>query len=146
SHSGGCSIANGVITCNLGSMAAGATATVTIVVRPTMEGTITNTSNVRSSAGEPSALLADNTVTNINNVMPLVDLALTASDFPDPVTLNSNLVYTLVITNRGISVAPGVTLTDTLPGGVNFLAAIPNQGSCSLTGNVVTCSLGNIGG
>ena len=68
------------------------------------------------------------------------------ADFPDPVTLTSNLVYTLSITNRGVSVAPGVIVTDTLPNTANFISALSSQGSCSVTGNVVSCSLGSIGG
>src|SRR5262249_14996854 len=38
----------------------------------------------------------------------------------------------------------GVTVTDTLPSGVNFLSASSSQGTCSQAGGSVTCNLGNL--
>ena len=49
------------------------------------------------------------------SVLPFVDLVVTVADAPDPVILNSNLLYSVMITNRGVSIGQGVTLTDTLP-------------------------------
>ena len=43
------------LTCNLGSMASGANAKVTIVVQPRTKGTYTNTVSVRSSAPDSNA-------------------------------------------------------------------------------------------
>ncbi len=50
---GSCSQANGTVTCALGEMAAGATATVTIVVTPTTPGMITNTATVNANEDDP---------------------------------------------------------------------------------------------
>src|SRR5207237_7382796 len=43
SASSGCTNASGTVTCNVGSLASGASATFTITVNPTSVGTITNT-------------------------------------------------------------------------------------------------------
>jgi hypothetical protein len=40
--------------------------------------------------------------------------------------------------------AENVTLTDNLPTGVSYISATPDQGSCSESGGVVTCNLGDI--
>jgi uncharacterized repeat protein (TIGR01451 family) len=47
---GSCSNASGVVTCNLGALASGATATVTAVVRPTATGSLSNTVTVSSGS------------------------------------------------------------------------------------------------
>jgi len=88
--------------------------------------------------------LGNNTATNFNTVLTMADLTLAATDIPDPVLLNSNLVYTLNVTNRGPSLAANVTLTNILPAKVNFLAATPSQGSFTRAGNTLTCSFGSI--
>jgi len=72
------------------------------------------------------------------------DLSVAKTDSPDPVVLGSILTYTVTVTNNGPDNATGVTLTDTLPGGVTFGSAIPSQGSCSPGGGVVTCGLGSL--
>jgi uncharacterized repeat protein (TIGR01451 family) len=50
---GNCAEVSGVVTCNLGTLANGANATVTIVVAATLEGTIINTATVTSDATDP---------------------------------------------------------------------------------------------
>jgi uncharacterized repeat protein (TIGR01451 family) len=71
----------------------------------------------------------------------LVKLAIDTIDTPDPVRGNQNLTYQLTIANTSSITAPFVVMTDTLPGGVNFISAIPSQGSCN---DEVICSLGSI--
>ena len=71
------------------------------------------------------------------------DLALTKTDSPDPVTAGKTLTYTVIVANNGPDTATGVTLTDTLPGGVTFVSATPSQGSCSGT-STITCNLGTL--
>src|SRR5262249_44983526 len=43
--------ANGIVTCNLGTLGSNGTASVTITVTPMVEGTITNIASVTNSAG-----------------------------------------------------------------------------------------------
>jgi uncharacterized repeat protein (TIGR01451 family) len=60
--------ADGVLTCELGPLTPGGTATVTIVVSPPRAGTITNTVSVR--ANEPDSNRAGNTATETTTVLP----------------------------------------------------------------------------
>jgi hypothetical protein len=57
-----------VLTCDLGVLEAGQSATVTIVVSPSREGTITNTAVVR--ANEPDADRTDNAAVETTTVLP----------------------------------------------------------------------------
>ena len=77
----------------------------------------------------------------LNTTPSVADLAITATDSPDPVPVGNTLAYLLTVRNNGPSAATGVTVTDILPGGVVLISATPSQGSCSVT-SVVTCALG----
>ncbi|HWT01541.1 MAG TPA: S8 family serine peptidase [Pyrinomonadaceae bacterium] len=61
SGQGTCGVNGTTITCALGTMAAGATANVTIVVKPTAAGAITNTATVTGNETDPNP--GDNTAT-----------------------------------------------------------------------------------
>lgn len=52
---GSCVRSGLIVTCYLGSIASGGTATVSIVVKPTMAGVITNTASARTSSTDPNA-------------------------------------------------------------------------------------------
>ncbi|MET9268561.1 hypothetical protein [Kribbella sp. NPDC003557] len=68
------------------------------------------------------------------------DVAITKTAKPDPVPAGGELTYTLVARNNGPSAAQDVTVTDTLPDGIELVSAGPTQGSCTAT----TCVLGTI--
>ena len=59
---------NQPVTCSLGTLASGATATVTIVVTPKKAGTITNSASVTSDVADPNA--ANNSATVTTTVSP----------------------------------------------------------------------------
>lgn len=115
-----CTQAGGTVTCNLGGLVNGGSATVTIVVTPTAAGTLTNTASV--SAAEPDPATGDNTATATTTVTPSADLSVTKTDLPDPVNVNANLTYTITVTNNGPSSATSASLSDVLPAGVNFVS------------------------
>ena len=102
-------------------------------------------------AGAPSVPLSEQFSATSNwsvaavSIQPLqADLAVSvigsSAFFPN------NLTYTITVTDRGPSVANGVTLTDTLPAGLTYVSATPSQGSCSFTAPTVTCNLLNLNG
>jgi uncharacterized repeat protein (TIGR01451 family) len=72
-----------------------------------------------------------------------VDLATTKTDSPDPVQVGQELVYTIQVTNQGTANASGVTVTDELPQGVDFVSASNECGFNQAT-RTVTCNLGNL--
>ena len=137
-----CDEASGTVTCSLGALASGASATVTIDVTPQSAGSITNQASVTSDLPDPDA--ADASATATTTVDPVADLSLTKSDSPDPVLAEHELTYTLSVHNAGPSSAAGATLIDALPSGVTFGSATPSQGSCTESSGTVTCPLGTI--
>jgi uncharacterized repeat protein (TIGR01451 family) len=76
-------------------------------------------------------------------VTTCADLSLAKSDAPDPVTVGSNITYTLTVTNNGPDGAANVELTDVLPSSVTLVSATPSAGSCAGTTTIV-CALGTL--
>ncbi len=72
------------------------------------------------------------------------DLAITKGDSPDPVNVGSSLTYTVQVQNLGPDPASGVTITDQLPKGVDFVSATASSGQCTRSGAKVTCALGGL--
>jgi uncharacterized repeat protein (TIGR01451 family) len=135
----------GTVHCDTASLAAGATASFTLVVQvsDTAGGTtLSNTATISSATADPNT--ANNSATETTAVNPAADLAITKADSTDPVKVRQPLTYRLTVTNSGPSSATGVTVTDTLPSGVTFGSASASQGSCSGT-STVTCALGTLG-
>ncbi len=77
---------------------------------------------------------------------PPVDLALGNTDSHDCARRGDVLSYVITVTNKSTEDATGVTVTDTLPGGVTFVSAAPGAGSCSFLNGTVTCDLGILTG
>ncbi len=71
------------------------------------------------------------------------DVGILKAGAPDPALIGSTVTYTLQVYNNGAAVATGVTVTDTLPTGLENVTISAGQGSCT-AGSVFTCSLGAI--
>jgi uncharacterized repeat protein (TIGR01451 family) len=143
----------GTQTCTNASVAANATATFTLILKVTAgtaPGTvIKNTASVASSTTtDPNS--ANNTASSSSTVASpsQADVAIVKTASPEPVNQNTNLTYTLQVTNNGPAVAQGVTVTDVLPAQVTYTSvSVPaSQGSCTYTAatTTVNCSLGSI--
>ena len=141
---GSCSV-TATVSCALGSIAPGASATVTIKVRPTTDADLSNTATVSSSTADPSPGNNSATAETVVNVPPppSADLSVTKSGSPDPVRVGQELTYAITVSNSGPNPAVGAALTDVLPGNVTFGSAVTSQGSCSGT-TTVSCALGTI--
>ncbi len=137
---GNCS-GTGPVTCTLGAMNRGSTATVTIVVNPLQTGLLSNSANVAGNQTDPTA--ANNAVTESTQVNAEADLVVSMAGSPNPVFPGNNLTYNLTVVNKGPSPAVGTVVTATLPAGVSYVSATANPGSCSGTGPV-SCNLGNL--
>jgi len=136
--------ANGTVTVDLGDLAAGAQATITIAVdvEPSARGTLVNTADV--SGNEPEINLENNQDQVTTTIHTLIDLAIDKTGTPDPVVAGQTLTYVLLVTNLGPSNATGVTVVDTLPGGVVFVSGTASQGNVTAAEGVVTASLGDL--
>ncbi|HMF05204.1 MAG TPA: DUF11 domain-containing protein [Acidimicrobiia bacterium] len=133
------------VSCDLGPMASGASASITVVVHvdaAVPEGaTLANTASVSSATSDPNT--ENNSATEETGVVASADVGLAKHAAPDPVTAGTDLTYTITATNHGPSDAQDVTVTDPLPAGTAFVSVTPSQGSCSGT-TTVTCNLGTI--
>ncbi len=131
-----------VVRCNLGSLARGASATVTIVVTANQGGKMTDFGWVSTSP--PGGWYHRHSVaTTVQGTSANVGLTLTQS--PGNVNVGQQVTYTATVANSGNGAAPNVDFQDLLPGKASLVSTSPSQGSCS--GNpVVLCSLGALNG
>lgn len=138
----------GVVRCEVGDLAAGATTSVFIQVRASSNfpdgAIVTNTVRTRSDTPDPvSGNDAYTTTTTVNqSAGGGVDLAI-AKRATSSVVAGENVTYTLVITNNGPATAIAVSVVDALPAGVDFVSATASNGATCNGG--VTCLLGDLG-
>jgi uncharacterized repeat protein (TIGR01451 family) len=132
---GSCAQAAGTVICSLGTIAAGAAATITITVTPTTPGTISNTATV--SAATPDPVAGNNSDTELTAV-GTADLSITKTDGVASVVPGTSTTYTITLTNNGPSdVSPGIVLTDQIPPGT---VASENEANCVLAAATFTCT------
>jgi uncharacterized delta-60 repeat protein/uncharacterized repeat protein (TIGR01451 family) len=139
---GGCTANGGTVTCDLGILGSGGSATATITVIPGADGLITNTASISGSNEDPDA--ANNSDSVTTSVTPVADLYVTKTASSDSISVGEEYIYTLAVTNGGPSPAMNATLTDTLPDGVAFSSVTTSTGTCSESGGVVSCGLGTL--
>ena len=111
------------LSCNLGTLASGATASVTIVVRPSIAttGNRANTATITSlDVGDPNRGNNSASVTSV--VTAVADVTVTKSATPSPVQAGTPLTYVVTARNNGPSTASAVVATDTLPANAAFVS------------------------
>jgi uncharacterized repeat protein (TIGR01451 family) len=132
---GSCSNKKGTLTCKVGTLASGATATITIGVKAGAAGQVSNTATVAAGQTDPDP--SNNSATATTMVTPAADLALSKTVSTKKPAAGLPLAYTLTVTNSGPSAASGVTVTDTLSANESFVAG---SAGCSHSGQTVTCT------
>ncbi|MDP8956431.1 MAG: DUF11 domain-containing protein [Actinomycetota bacterium] len=138
------------MTCSLGTIAAGSSATVTVTVKTTETGDVTNAAWVRSSGADstPYDRVAEEETSVLES--PLADLSVRITDTPDPVPVGSKLKYTIVVSNAGPQAATRVHLQDEFnpewDENAKFVSFTTSQGSCKVTVDIshLNCALGRI--
>jgi uncharacterized repeat protein (TIGR01451 family) len=132
----------GAVNCQLGDLALNATATVTIVglVDSTVVSgtTLTNLAQVNSANEDPAS--ANNTDIATTTVEQLSNITMSKHATPAMATAGTALVYRIVVTNAGPSVAGGVVVSDALPTGFTATSITSSQGNCS----ALPCSVGDL--
>ena len=76
-------------------------------------------------------------------ITPLIDLFVTKTDLPDPVQLNGQLTYTMVVGNQRPGCGHPGDAADPLPAGTSFVSVSTTQGSCT-GGAIINCNLGTV--
>src|SRR5439155_110072 len=110
----------GGIACDLGGLAPGAAALVTLTVVPAALGSITNSAFGSSMPADPN--LTNNSAIAVSTVVPATDLGVIHTGRPNPLWRGDNLTYSIVVTNNGPIAATGVVVQDTLPGAVSLVS------------------------
>ena len=128
------------VTCNLGTVAGGGSATISLVVVPSSPGPLSNTATVTAGSADPNT--ANNSSTAVVQVGENADLSIVKTAV-GTFTANEDGSFSISVTNNGPTAASAVTVTDILPAGVTLISATPTQGTCSGT-TTVTCSLGTL--
>jgi uncharacterized repeat protein (TIGR01451 family) len=136
--------ASGAITCTTASLANGATANFTLVVKAlALSGTVTLTLSPTSAAQDPVFAGTASTAITTINTPPSADLSLLKTTGSTRAVNGTTIVYTLTVSNAGPSPATNVVVTDPLPASLQFVSATPSQGSCTGSSTIV-CSLGTL--
>ena len=143
-HGGPCTTAAATVTCDIGTVRAGAGAKVYVhvTVKPSTTGTVTNEANVTSPTPDPD--LANNSSTVTTPVDPDANLAIIKTALRQPVTAGDKVTYSLGVSNAGPADARAVTVTDHLPAGTTIVSVTPKAGTCANAATTVTCSLGTL--
>ncbi|GAB6068881.1 hypothetical protein JCM13664_22020 [Methylothermus subterraneus] len=155
---GNCTFTGASLSCNLGALGVGASTSIQVIVTPTQDGTLTM--GVQVSGSEPDRYLTNNSASAITTVTGgntggggqggggggtgTADLTVSATDTPDPAPFNALVTYDLTVSNQGPDAATNVVLTQEFGNSFVLNAAAASQGSCSLSGMRVSCSLGNL--
>jgi len=84
---GSCVEASGTVACDLGDLASGASATITIVVTPTTGGAITNTASVAGNETDPDD--TNNHASTDTTVWLVVPIDIKPGSFPNSINLNT---------------------------------------------------------
>ena len=119
---------------NIGPIANGATATLTITAQVTSLANQTNTAT-KTAEVEPDPVAGNNSASATVSCC-IADIAVTKTvDNPTP-NFGSNVTFTVTATNNGPAAASGLQITDQLPAGLNFVSAAPSVGTTynSVTG------------
>ncbi len=118
------------------------TATITTTVDANITtASITNTAHIASDTTDP--VTTNNTATQKTTVSS-ANLGVTITPAPAAATVDGYLTYTMNVANSGPNAATNVSLNDTLPANITFVAATPSQGTCTPGSGTVACSLGSI--
>ena len=141
SSTGGGTQAGGVVTWNLGILAAGASGSVQLTVRvasPLPNGTLLVNDTCRIASNETTPVSAGSVGTTVTSAPAL---AISQVDSPDPVTAGSSLSYTFSYLNSGTANSTGVVITTQVPVNTTFLSATAGG---ALSGSLVTWSVGSL--
>lgn len=144
-HSDGCTVAGNTVTCPVGDVPVGGTATVTLTVRIPSGSTataFTNTATVTSDVPDPD--LTGNTSTHTVTVTTAANVSVTKTAAPAVVIAGGELSWLVVVSNAGPSAARNVVLTDAVPEPLQIISAAANGTPCDVTGRDVSCDLGTL--
>ena len=134
---GTCTIGGAGLHCELGTLPAGGSVTVTVdgALAPDFAAaTVTNAATVGSSTPDPDP--TNNTGSVTSSTTTSADLAISKTATAALFTAGTPAGWTVTVTNAGPSTAAGGVVTDTLPAGLtDVTAAVVGGGDCTVQAN-----------
>jgi uncharacterized repeat protein (TIGR01451 family) len=146
---GSCSASGADVSCNLGALAAGGGAQISVIadVAADIEGQeLRNRATVTAPQPDPDPTNnEDETTTKVLPPQPGgPNLTMSKTASTERPELGEPFSYKLVVRNEGDRAARGVRVSDTPNKELDVRRATPSQGSCDIDGSHVACSLGTI--
>jgi uncharacterized repeat protein (TIGR01451 family) len=142
SSAGVCGAIGNMVSCSLGSLAAGGNWIVTVPVTSTTPQEIDDTALVESDTADSNT--ANNTAHGTVSFTGLADLSLGKSVSPGPYVAGTTMTYTLTATNGGPSVAFNVKVRDQLPEGLSVVSVTSAGNTCNPGAPGVTPTVCNL--
>jgi uncharacterized repeat protein (TIGR01451 family) len=149
SASAGCTAASGTVTCDIGNLASGATATrqITVSVPTGLAGT-TLVNTATGSADQTDDTPGNNTGTATTTVVTVAptdfNLTIRKTALDTTPELNVPFSYAIDVTNSGPATARQVVVTDTVPSALTILSATVPGGTCTISAQKVRCTIATI--
>jgi uncharacterized repeat protein (TIGR01451 family) len=140
----GCSAAGQTVTCNPVTLAPGDTKVVTINVTATVGAcaTIDNTATVTATDDSNSNNNSDKATVSITCTTP--DVTIRKSDgVSGSINSDDSFTYTITVTSAGGATATNVMVADSVPAGLTITGT---SAGCSVSGQNVSCNLGDMAG
>lgn len=122
-----------------------ATFTLTARILDSATGTIVNQASVNPPQGTTDNTPGNNSSTTTTPIEPAADLGITKTASAASIRAGDELVYTLVVTNNGPSMAANVQVVDTVVDTVQIVSVQTNKGTCAAAGQTITCAIGSLG-
>lgn len=134
----------GTLSANLGTIAAGSSAVVTIVVQtsPGFSGPLTSSATVTSQETDPYP--AYETASATVQVETESDLSTTLTATPNPAPIQGDVAFTVTVINAGPSAASGATASLPLPAGLTFVSATSSVGTASFAAGTASAAFGDL--
>ncbi|HZD18952.1 MAG TPA: DUF11 domain-containing protein, partial [Actinomycetota bacterium] len=139
--SGTCSTASNTVSCSVPTLAVAASwsATVNVTVDPAaVPGTYQSTATV--SAAEADLDSVDDTAVQATTIGAAADLGVVKTASTQTAAPGEEVTYTIAVTNAGPSPATNLALTDAVPPALDVTDVEAAVGTCSSSGNDVSCS------
>lgn len=128
-------------TCTRGPTANGFSGAVTVQTRVRNDATGTAEVRFNLSSATADPVLSNNEARASVSFQPGgADLVMSKTDSVDPVRAGAEFSYTLSVRNAGPEAASGVRVLDNVPAALRVVSATGNGLSCSVAGQVVTCT------
>ena len=138
----------GTINGTIATLASGASANFTVVVRSLSStpngGTISNTASVSTVSTDNNLL--NNTATASTSISTQSDIVVTKVGPIGPIFAGNTLTYTIIVANTGFSDAQTILLTDIIPANTTFVSDSQTSGPAFTITNPVVGGTGTISG